>query len=122
MVRKIYDEILINGECYENLRSLCKDVGARLSGSPEAEKAVKWGEALLNSYNFDKVWLQEVMVPQWKRGEKENCTINAMNIIPLDVCALGGSVGTNGVIKAEVIAVNSFEELEALGEQGVKAK
>ncbi|MBL4653045.1 MAG: M20/M25/M40 family metallo-hydrolase [Flavobacteriales bacterium] len=122
MVRKIYDEILINGECYENLRSLCKDVGARLSGSPEAEKAVKWGEALLNSYNFDKVWLQEVMVPKWKRGEKEVCTINSISVIALDICALGGSIGTNGTIKAEVIAVNSFEELEALGEQGVKGK
>ena len=120
MVRKIYDEILTNGECYENLRSLCKDVGARLSGSPEAAKAVGWGEALLNSYEFDKVWLQEVMVPQWKRGKKESCVLIGQDDVPLNVCALGGSVNTNGTISAKVVMVNSFEELDSLGEAAIK--
>ncbi len=120
MVRKIYDEILINGECYENLRSLCKDVGARLSGSPEAAKAVKWGESLLNDYNFDEVWLQEVMVPRWKRGNKEYCSIQ--NGDNLHVCALGGSVPTNGTLTAEVIMVNNFEELDQLGEEKNKGQ
>ncbi|MBL4625656.1 MAG: M20/M25/M40 family metallo-hydrolase [Flavobacteriales bacterium] len=120
MVRKIYDEILINGECYENLRSLCKDVGSRLSGSPEAAKAVLWGEALLKSYNFDKVWLQEVMVPQRKRGSKELCKINGG--ANLHVCALGGSVATEGMLTANVVMVNSFEELDQLGEAKIKGK
>ncbi|MDA9563637.1 M20/M25/M40 family metallo-hydrolase [Flavobacteriales bacterium] len=120
MVRKIYDEILINGKCYEDLRSLCKDVGARLSGSPEAAKAVQWGEDLLNDYQFDKVWLQEVMVPRWKRGNKEYCSIqNGKN---LSVCALGGSVPTNGTLSAEVIMVDNFEELDQLGEEKIKGK
>ena len=43
MFRKIADEILLHGTCYENLRVLCKTVGHRISGSPEAANAVAWG-------------------------------------------------------------------------------
>ena len=37
-IRKIYDEALVNGKSYENLRYLCKNIGARLSGSPNAQR------------------------------------------------------------------------------------
>ncbi|MDA0973728.1 MAG: peptidase M28 family protein, partial [Bacteroidetes bacterium] len=43
VIRSIYDEALEEGQSYKNLRSLCKDVGARLTGSAEAEMAVQWG-------------------------------------------------------------------------------
>jgi hypothetical protein len=63
MLKRIYNEALENGYAYEDLRSLCKDVGARLSGSVSAEMAVQWGYQRLSKYNFDTVYLQEVMVP-----------------------------------------------------------
>ena|SRR5690554_2177518 len=63
MLRKIYTEVLEEGKAYEDLRSLCKDIGARLSGSVSAEMAVQWGFQKLKSYNFDTVYMQEVMVP-----------------------------------------------------------
>jgi carboxypeptidase Q len=123
MLRKIYDEVLVQGECYENLRSLCKDVGNRISGSKNAEKAVIWGEKLLQSYQFDTVFKQEVMVPRWVRGEKEKCTlVNGTNNIPLNTIALGGSISTNGIISANIIEVKSFDELEALNSEEVKGK
>ncbi|MGZ3749896.1 MAG: peptidase M28 family protein, partial [Mucilaginibacter sp.] len=71
MLRKIYDEELINGKAYDNLHYLCKNIGPRLSGSANAQKAVEWGEKLMESYGFDHVFLQEVMVPHWVRGAKE---------------------------------------------------
>ena len=40
-IRKISNEILSNGTAYENLRYLCKQVGPRLSGSPQAQLAVE---------------------------------------------------------------------------------
>ena len=96
VVRKIYDHALTKGNCYENLRSLCHDIGGRLSGSPEAEKAVQWAKALLESMNLDTVYLQEVMVPHWVRGEKEVGQIHMTNGQKTDiaVCALGGSIAT----------------------------
>src|SRR5258705_6461855 len=41
MLRKIYDEVLVNGKAYDWLYELTKTVGARLSGSAQAEQAVK---------------------------------------------------------------------------------
>ena len=42
MIRSIFDEALVNGQSYENLTSLCLDIGNRLSGSPAADKAVEF--------------------------------------------------------------------------------
>src|ERR1700743_3924353 len=75
MTRKIYDEELVNGQCYGNLHYLCKNIGQRISGSANAQKAVEWGQKLMESYHFDKVTLQPVMVPHWVGGAKEEGTI-----------------------------------------------
>jgi len=123
-IRKIYNEALENGESYENLRDLCKGIGARITGSAEAEMAVRWGEKLLNSYGFDKVYLQEVKVPHWERGTKEAAWIinEAGESIKLDILALGGSVGTNGFIEGEVLPVNDVEALKKLSKSDVTGK
>ena len=95
MIRKIYDEALVNGKCYSNLRELCKNIGPRLSGSANAQKAVEWGKKLMEGYGFDRVYLQEVMVPHWVRGEKEQAKIIDDNKeIPVPICALGMSIAT----------------------------
>ena len=70
-IKSIYNEALSNGKSYEDLRSLCKDVGARLTGSAEAAMAIEWGKKKLDGYAFDKVYLQEIQVPHWERGTKE---------------------------------------------------
>ncbi len=123
-IRKIYDEALENGQAYQNLRSLCKDIGARITGSAEAKMAVVWGEKLLNSYGFDKVYLQDIEVPHWERGTKEAAWMinEAGEMEKLHVIALGGSVSTKGMIEGEVIAVESIDELEKLGEEKVRGK
>ena len=41
-IRKVYDEALLRGKSHEDLRQLCKDIGARLSGSAEAQMAVEF--------------------------------------------------------------------------------
>src|SRR5215469_12098645 len=89
-IRKIYDEELVNGQCYQNLHYLCKNIGPRLSGSPNAQKAVEWGKKLMDSYGFDHVFLQEVMVPHWVRGAREKGEIIVGNEhIPVAITALG---------------------------------
>ncbi|HEX3387145.1 MAG TPA: M20/M25/M40 family metallo-hydrolase [Mucilaginibacter sp.] len=124
MLRKIYDEELVNGQCYGNLHYLCKDIGARLSGSPNAQKAVEWGKKLMESYGFDHVFLQEVMVPHWVRGEKEQAyIIDGKNKIPVAICALGMSVATpKEGITADVIELHSLKQLDSLGESAIKGK
>src|SRR6201999_1413027 len=89
MLRKIYDEELVNGQCYGNLHYLCKNIGQRISGSENAQKAVEWGKKLMESYGFDNVFLQEVMVPHWVRGAKEEgVIIDGSKRIPVAIAAL----------------------------------
>lgn len=122
-IRQIFDEALVNGESYSILKSLCKDVGARLTGSPAADSAVKWGYRLLNEYGFDTVYLQEIIVPHWERGTIESAMIvSDHRPIVLDFCALGGSIGTDGNLEAEVIEVQSMEELDSIGSAKIKGK
>lgn len=118
-IRKIFDMALTEGHAYDNLRSLCKDVGARLSGSPEAAKAVQWAQKLLESYHFDSVWLMPVKVPHWERGEIELAGFNGQ---AMSIKTLGGSVSSEGRIEAEVVEVHNFDELEELGEAAIKGK
>ena len=70
-IKKISDEILSNGKAYENLRFLCKKIGPRLSGSPQAQKAVEATIKMLKDAGADTVYLQACMVPHWVRGIKE---------------------------------------------------
>ncbi|MEO7211615.1 M20/M25/M40 family metallo-hydrolase [Mucilaginibacter sp.] len=124
MIRKLYDEALVNGECYENLRYLCKKIGSRLSGSVGAEKSVAWSKKLMDTYGFDKVYLQEVMVPHWVRGAKEEgFIIDGKTRIKVPIAALGMSVGTPAAgITANIVEVKSLKELDALGESVIKGK
>ena len=118
-IKSLFNSVLKEGKSYEWLRDLTQNIGGRLSGSPEAAKAVVWGEKLMNTIGLDSVWLQPVMVPHWVRGEKEIATYTTngkQKNVP--ICALGFSIAspTNG-ITAEVVEVKSLEEATALGAQ-----
>ncbi|WP_339786497.1 M20/M25/M40 family metallo-hydrolase [uncultured Imperialibacter sp.] len=125
MIRKIYDEALARGESYQMLDFLTGQIGARLAGSPGAAAAVDWSKETMESFEFDNVFLQEVMVPHWVRGQKEIGKIvnSKMGSVEVNVVALGNSVGSgpNGVA-GKIVEVQNFDELAALGEAGVKGK
>jgi carboxypeptidase Q len=123
-IRKIYNEALSNGKSYEWLRHLTKQIGPRLSGSAGAQKAVDWTKLVMEQQGFDRVFLQDVMVPHWVRGAKEEAFIHiGKQKMTVPIAALGGSVATppRG-IEAQVIEVKSFPELRALGPEKVKGK
>lgn len=124
-IRKISNEILANGTAYENLRYLCKQVGPRLSGSPQAQMAVEATYKMLKDAGADTVYLQPCMVPHWIRGEKEkgNIKLTDGSKYQLHLCALGNSEGTGKKgLSAPVIEVKNFEELNKLGTEGIKGK
>jgi carboxypeptidase Q len=120
VIRSIYDEALEEGQSYKNLRSLCKDVGARLTGSAEAEMAVQWGKDLLESYGFI-TRLQQTPIPHWERGTAEAAWYITADgqMHKIKVLALGGSVGTDGMLTGALLKVKDMEQLEALGKKGI---
>lgn len=116
-IKTLFNSVLTKGKSYEWLEDLTQNIGGRLSGSPEAAKAVVWGEKLMTDVGLDSVWLQPVMVPHWVRGEKEIATYTTNGIQKnVPICALGFSIATpiTGVL-AEVIEVKSLVEAKALG-------
>jgi hypothetical protein len=124
-IKKISDDIFMNGQAYNNLRYLCKQVGPRLSGSTGAALAVEQTARMLKEAGADTVYLQPCMVPKWERGAKEvgKATLSNGKIMPLNVVALGMSVGTPASgITASIVEVKSFAELDALGADQVKGK
>ena len=124
MIRSIYDEALLRGESYENLRQLCKNIGPRLSGSSEAQMAVEWSQAKMNTYGFDRVYLQEIKVPHWERGTKESAWFRTSDgqLTKVHLLALGGSIGTNGTMEGEVIEFKTIDELKKAKPSKIKGK
>jgi carboxypeptidase Q len=114
--RKIAAEIAANGKAYADLRELTA-IGPRLSGSEGAAKAVEWAKRKMESYGFDRVILQPVMVPHWTRGDVERATVTSTpQPVPLKVTALGNSVRTpKGGVEAGVVEVQSLDEVKSLG-------
>lgn len=116
-MRRMSDEILDNGKAYGNLRVLCKTIGQRLSGSLGMYKAEKWGLQALQQAGADTVYMQECMVPHWVRGNKEVLRLvgkGSKASRQFNILALGNSEGTGPKgIKAQVVAVNNFDELIA---------
>lgn len=122
-IKLFYKKALTESKCYTWLEYLSNDIGSRLSGSATAAEAVQYTKSQLESLGLDKVYLQEVMVPHWVRGEKETAFIldgKVKTAVP--ICALGGSVATAKTgLTAEVIEVQGINELAALGDK-IKGK
>ena len=124
MIKKISDEILMNGKAYDNLRNLTKKIGGRLAGSPQMVMAEQWGEKIMKESGADKVTMQACKVPHWVRGGKDEAFIPTFNSSgkkinlgllnkKLDVIALGNSMGSGAAgVTEDVVLVNSFDELE----------
>ncbi len=123
-INKIFTTALNDGQSYVMLEELCKDIGSRLSGSPEAAKAVDWSKQKMEAYGFDNVFLQPVMVPHWVRGEKETAKIiTSTKTQSVNILALGNSVGTGTKgLTAEIVEVQSLDKLAELGEKVIKGK
>ncbi|BAO74555.1 M20/M25/M40 family metallo-hydrolase [Winogradskyella sp. PG-2] len=124
VLKTIYSTSLTNGKSYDWLDHISNNIGGRLSGSTNAELAVQYTKTELEKLGLDKVWLQPVMVPKWVRGEKEMAYFEISGeISKVNICALGGSIATpNGGIKAKVLEVSTYKDLEALGTEKVKGK
>ena len=124
-IATLYETSLTDGASYDWLDHLSNQIGGRLSGSLNAERAVQWGKEELDQMGLDRVYLQEVMVPKWVRGTFEYANIETSpgNTINVPICALGGSIATPATgIRAGVVEVQSIDELKSLGREVIQGK
>ena len=124
VIRNVYSEALTSFDSYYMLRDLCKNIGGRLTGSKNANDAVTFIESRLKEMKLDNVYLQEMKVRNWERGEKEVGYANTnKGRVNFNVCALGISVGTGDKgIEAKIVEVKSWDELRNLGKENVQGK
>ncbi len=119
---KIIGAALVDKGGWEKLTYMTTEIGHRLSGSAQLERAVAWAAEAMKADQLDNVRLQPVKVPHWVRG-REYVSVVAPVERPLPMLGVGGSIATPPEgITAPVVVVSSFDELEALGQEKISGK
>src|SRR6266581_4031063 len=126
-IKRVEQAALESDYAYRQLARLTENIGPRLSGSPQAQAAVEYVAAELRKLGLE-VQLEKCMVPHWVRGEETGALTEYPSMAPnttqkIALTALGGSVATPADgLAAEIVVVNNFDELEALGRNHVAGK
>jgi len=123
-LKSFSDEIMLRGNCYEDLRVLTKTIGHRLSGTEAAAKAVTWAKKTLENAGADSVWLQPALVPKWVRGtESLKISFNGNDFENIPLLSLGNTEGTGGkALNAQIVRVPDLEAFAEMTEMQVKGK
>jgi carboxypeptidase Q len=118
---------LADDYAYRQLTHLTENIGARPSGSPQARAAAEYVADELRHLGLE-VRLQAVTVPHWVRGAETAALVEYPGMVPgttqrIVLTALGGSTSTPADgLTADVVTVDTFEELQALGHDKVAGK
>lgn len=126
-LKQIQQAALKSDYAYRQVAHLCNNIGPRLTGSAQAQKAVEYVASELKALGLE-VQLEKVMVPHWVRGEETGALVEFPGMAEnttqkIVLCALGSSVATPPEgLTAEVIVVRDFDELAALGREKVAGK
>jgi carboxypeptidase Q len=118
-IDRIVRAALGHGLAYERLAELCRIAPKRLSGSEGDAAAIAWARETFASDGHEAVRLEPVIVPHWTRGSRAELSVASPaenRSLSLPILALGGSVAApGGSVRGELVIVESFDELHALG-------
>lgn len=123
----IRDAALTDDYAYRQVAHLTDNLGPRPVGWPQTDAAVNYVADELRQLGLE-VRLEEVRAPRWIRGVDSAELVEFPGMAPgatqkIVLTALGGNRPTvPSGLTAEVIVVNSFEELKALGRERVAGK
>ena len=126
-VEKLQQAALTSDYAYRQVAHLANNIGPRLTGSAQAQKAVEYVASELKALGLE-VQLEKVIVPHWVRGEETAALVQFPGQAPrtmqkIVLTALGGSVATPADgLAAEVVVVRDFDELNSLGKEKVEGK
>jgi len=123
VVKSIFNNALTDNTAEEHLLYLCKNTKGRIAGSEQALHAVRYTMNALIEAGADTVWLQEVPVPHWERGNELAVLRSRLGALELTISALGLSVGTGPAgVNARVVEVHNFEQLDEIGRDVIYEK
>jgi len=124
---RVRDAAMQDSYALTELRHLTDNIGPRLSGSPQAQQAVDYVAAEMRALGA-QVQLEKTVVPHWVRGVETGELVSWPGQAPgttqkIVLTALGGSGATPAEgTQAEVLVVNSFDELNRLQPNAAKGK
>jgi carboxypeptidase Q len=108
----LIEAALADSAAYERLAELTDRFGHRFSGSESLERAIDWILEEMRNDGLANVRGEPVTVPRWVRGQ-ESATLIEPRQLAMPMLGLGGSIATPPEgITAEVLVVESYEELE----------
>ena len=111
---RITEAALADSTAWERVAYVGDTFGHRLSGSTALEATLDWALETMRADGLENVRGQPVEVPVWVRGDESATLVLPTGDRDLPMLGLGGSVGTPpGGVVAEVLVVDSFEDLEA---------
>lgn len=114
--KKIIEKAMSDSSAWERLAYFCDTFGPRFSGSENLNNSLIWAEQEMKKDGLENVKLEEVLVPNWKRGE-EYCKMIFPRNKEIKISSLGRSVGTlDKGIEAPVLVVKSFDDLAQKGD------
>ncbi|MFP5260482.1 MAG: M20/M25/M40 family metallo-hydrolase [Blastocatellia bacterium] len=126
-LKQLQQAALSSDYAYTQVARLCNNIGPRLTGSPQAQQAVEYVAGEMRRLGLE-VRLEKLTVPHWVRGVETGELVEFTGQAPqttqkIVLTALGGSVATppEGVT-AEVVVVENFDQLQALGRERVAGK
>lgn len=118
-VKLIIQEANKDSSSWDRLAYMCDTYGPRISGSENLNNAIMWIYNQMRLDKLDNVQLDEVKVPNWKRGF-ESCDLVHPRNAKMKILALGGSVATP--IEGITAEVAVFESKDDLFKNKEKAK
>ena len=122
VAKKLRDTALTDSTAYDFVAALTTEIGPRLAGGPNDQRARDWTVARFKALGFDKVWTEPATYPKWvRRGE--HASIVAPYPQNLVVLALGHSPGTpKGGVSGDIVAFKDFTEFQKADAASVKEK
>ncbi|HEY8651379.1 MAG TPA: M20/M25/M40 family metallo-hydrolase [Chthoniobacterales bacterium] len=126
-LKRLQQAALNSNYAYRQVAYLANNIGPRLSGSAQAQKAVEYVAGELKALGLEVQW-EKVMVPHWVRGDETAALVQfpgqtETTTQKIVLTALGGSVATPAEgLTADVVVVRNFEELKSLGHDKVAGK
>lgn len=126
-LKQVQQHALASNYAYQQTAYLCNNIGPRLTGSPQAQRAVEYVAEEMRKLGAE-VTLQKLTVPHWVRGEEKGELVEFTGMAigttqKIVLTTLGGSIatGANGLV-ADIVVVNNYDELRALGKDKVQGK
>jgi carboxypeptidase Q len=127
VMERLRDAALTDPYALNELRHLTDNIGPRLSGSPQAARAVDYVAAEMRALGAE-VTLEKAKVPHWVRGAETAEVVAWPGQTPgttqkIVLTALGGSVATPAEgLTAEIVVVDDWKQLNALPPGAVTGK